>query len=332
MSIIFSKNSALNDDFWKTEGTILASVMNDLDSEKGKYDDFVSDVFNVKSSKKYAEKTAGLSSLGDMKITGEGEAAPFEDIQEVDPKLIVHNTFQNAFACTKEMKDDGDIDVMKTGTQNLVRSYKRTRAKFASAALVTEGANFTFSGKTLDKTTGDGLALFATNHKGKTGVPTQSNVFTDAFGSNANILIELANIGRNFKNASGETQFYNFDTIIIPSNCHQLEETIKRVIRTELVVGSDYNDVNTQKNLWKLIIDPCWQVTSGAPYILMSSEANKELMAAMFYDRTPLDIANQVDIKTRNLEWTAYARMGVGFRDWRAFILGGAASGTTLHA
>lgn len=332
MSVIFSENSGLNDSFWALDAKALEAIINDADSEKGRYDDFVDTVFNVRSSKRYAEKTTGLSSLGDMVITKEGDAAPIEDIQEVDPKLIIHNQFMGGFECTRQMKDDGEIDVMKTAAQNMVRSYKRTRAKLASAALVTEGANYTFSGKTLDKTTGDGLALFNTAHKGKDGVPTQSNVFTDAFGTNADMLVELANIGRNFRNASGEVQGYTFDTIIIPSNCYQLEETIKKIIRTELIVGSDHNDVNTQKGLWKLVINPCWQVSSGAPYILMSSEANKELLAAMFYDRTPLDVTSEVIKKTRNLEWTSYARMSAGFRDWRAFIMGGAASGTTLHA
>ena len=73
-----------------------------------------------------------------------------------------------------------------------------------------------------------------------------------------------------------------------------------------------------------------WQVTSGAPYILMSSQANKELRGSMFHDRVPPDIANQVDIHTRNLEWNGYGRMSAGFNDWRHVILGGASAGTTL--
>jgi len=328
MAIIFSKNSGLNDDFWKPVGQVLTAVMNDVDNEKGRYDEFVKAVYNEKSSKKYAEKTAGLTSIGNMQITGEGEAAPIDTIQESEPKLLVHSTFQNGIACTKEMKDDGQIDVMKTMAQNLVRSYKRTRAQLASNALTSAAATYTFSGKTLDSTTGDGVALFSTAHAGG-----QSNVFTDAFGTTSEVLNKLANVGRNFKNASGHVQGYTFDTIIIPSNCPVLEDTIKKIIRTDLMVGSNFNDINTQKGLWNLVIDPCWQKdpsVSKDPFIIMSSEANKELMAAMFYDRTPLDVANQVDFKTRNLEWTGYARMSAGFRDFRAFVLGGAQSGSSL--
>lgn len=331
MAIIFSKNSGLNDDFWKVEAQVLQSVMQDVDSEKNNYDKFVSDTFIEKTSKKYAEKTGSMTSLGNFSIVGEGESAPKDDMQEGFTKLIVHSTFMKGFSCTREMKDDGDIDVMKTTAANFVRSYKRTRAQLASDALTTEAASFTFSGKSLDKTTGDGKALFATDHPGKkAGVAAQSNVFTNAFGTDATILNRLANIGRNFKNQSGVVMGYTFDTIIIPSNCYKLEDLIKRIIRSDLIVGSSNNDVNTQKGLWNLIVDPMWQVESGEPYILMSSEANKEMTGSVFYDRVPLDVKNWVDNDTRNLEWNGYGRMSAGFNDWRHLILGGASAGTTL--
>ena len=331
MAIIFSKNSGLNDDFWKVEAQVLQSVMQDIDTEKNQYDKFVSDTFNEKTSKKYAEKTGSMTSLGNFSIVGEGEAAPKDDMQEGFTKLIVHSTFMKGFSCTREMKDDGDIDVMKTAAANFVRSYKRTRAQLASDALTTEAASFTFSGKALDKTTGDGKALFAQDHPGKkAGVVAQCNVFTNAFGTDATMLNRLANIGRNFKNQSGVVMGYTFDTIIIPSNVPDLEDMIKRIIRSDLIVGSSNNEVNTQKGLWNLIVDPMWQVTSGKPYILMSSEANKEMNGSVFYDRVPLDVKNWVDNDTRNLEWNGYGRMSAGFNDWRHLILGGAAVGQTL--
>ena len=124
---------------------------------------------------------------------------------------------------------------------------------------------------------------------------------------------------------------YTFDTIIIPSNVPDLEDTIRKIIKSDLTVGSNFNDVNTQKGLWKLVVDHRWQV-SGAykPYILMSSEANKELQSAMFYDRIPLTVKDWVDNKTGNLEWMGRARMSAGFNTWQSFIMGGAANGTEL--
>ena len=325
MAAIFSKNSGLNDDFWKDDARALAQVIDDTANEKGQYDELVSAIYNEKTSKKYAEKTAGLTALGNMTPTSEGDNFALDSIQEAEPKLIVHSTFTTGFACTQEMKEDGEIEVMKAAARNLALSYKRTRAQIASDALTCAASSFVFGGKTFDATTGDGVALFSTSHAG-----SQSNVYTNDFGNNSTMLNRLANIGRNFKNASGHVQGYTFDTIIIPSNCPALEDTIKRIIRSDLVVGSNNNDVNTQKGLWNLIVDPCWQVASGNPYIIMSKEANKALLAAMFYDRVPLTIRNDINKDNWNLEWTARARFTPGFRDFRAFIMGGAAAGTTL--
>ena len=239
--------------------------------------------------------------------------------------------FIKGFTCTREAKDDGDIDMMKIAAANFVRSYKRSRAQFASDALVSEGATFLYGGKSYDKTTGDGKGLFATDHPGKkTGVAAQCNVFTTAL-TDSTALYKLANVGRNFKNQSGNVTGYTFDKIVIPGNTPALEDLLKRILHSDQIVGSANNDINTQKGIWNLIVDHRWEAAAGtAPYILISSEALKELNAGVFYDRVALDVANEVDINSRNLKWSGYARWSAGFYDWRAFIMGGAQSGTTL--
>ncbi len=332
MALIFSQNSGLNDDFWKPEGQIVKSVMQDTDTEKTKYDKLVSDLANEEKSKKYAEKTTGLTSTGSFQIVNEGDAPEQDEIQETFPKLIVHKQFMDQIACTQQMKEDGDINVMKTMARNLVISYKRTRAELVTNAIATEGKKFSIGGRELDKTTGDGEALFSTAHKGvKAGVANQSNVFTNAFGNDSTMLRRLANIGRNFKNDSGIVQGYTFDTIIIPGNCYALEDLITRIIRSDLIVGSNNNDANTQKGLWNLIVLPTWQAAEGKnPYIIMSSEANKELRGTVLFDRTALDVRNWVDNATRNLIWNGRGRMSCGFNNWRHVIMGGADAGTTL--
>lgn len=200
MALTFSQNSGLNDDFWKPVGQVLKSVMKDTDTEKTQYDKLVSDLANVETSKKYAEKSAGITSTGSYGIVDEGDAPKQDEIQETFPKLIVHKQFMQQISCTQQMKEDGDINVMKTMSRNLVLGYKRTRAELVTNAIATEGKKFSIGGRELDRTTGDGEALFSTAHKGvKAGVEDQSNVFTNAFGNDATMLGRLANIGRNFK-------------------------------------------------------------------------------------------------------------------------------------
>lgn len=205
MGIVFSECSGLNDDLWKVEGQIVKSFLQDTDTEKNKYDDFVNAVFNVKKSKKFAEKSSGLTEFESGKIVDEGENGVQDEIQQGFSKMIEHVQFIKTFACTANMREDGDIDAMKTAAKNFDMSYKRTRCEMGSSALTTEGATYIYGGRTgLDKTTGDGLGLFNTAHVAKkSGVATQSNVFTNAFGTTSAMLNRLQNIGRNYKNDSG---------------------------------------------------------------------------------------------------------------------------------
>lgn len=312
MAVTFSNHGGLNDENWKVIDTVLSSVMQDTDTEKNKDDELVKELFAVKTSKKFGEKKGSMTEFGNFSIVEEGDSAIADDLQMGFSKLIEHEQMLKGFSCTRQAKDDGEIDIMKAAAANFVRSYKRTRAQFATDALCCEGATFSFGGKTLDRTTGDGMALFAQNHpyKKATISGTQSNVFTNEFGTDTTILRRLANIGRNFKNQSGNVQGYNFDTIIIPGNAPELEDIIKRIIRTDGYLGNDYNDINTQKGLWKLVVNHRWiSNTEKTPYIIMSSEAQREKEGSVFYDRVPLDVANEVNLKTRNLEWSCYTRM-----------------------
>ena len=332
MAVTFSKHGGLNDEAWKTIDTELSMVIQDTDTEKNKDDELVKALYNVKTSKKFGEKQGSMTEFGNFVEVAEGDNAVQDDVQMGFSKLIEHTQFIKGFTCTREAKDDGEIDMMKIAAANFVRAYKRSRAQFASDCLVAEGATFTYGGKSYDKTTGDGKGLFATDHPGKkTGVATQSNVFTNAFGNDATMLYTLANKGRNFKNQSGNVMGYTFDTIVIPGNAPALEDLIKRLLHSEQIVGSANNDINTQKDGWKLIVDHRWENTQAkVPYVLISSEALRELNAGVFYDRVPLDVANEVDLNSRNLKWSGYTRFSAGFYDWRAFILGGAQVGTTI--
>ena len=332
MAVTFSKHGGLNDEAWKVIDTELSMVIQDTDTEKNKDDELVKALFNVKGSKKFGEKQGSMTEFGNFEEVTEGDNGIADDYQMGFSKLIEHHQYIKTFTCTREAKDDGDIDMMKQTAANFVRAYKRSRAQFASNCLTTEGTTFTYGSKTYDKTTGDGKALFATDHPGKkTGVATQSNVFTNPFGSNATMLYTLANIGRNFKNQSGNVMGYTFDTIVIPGNTPDLEDLIKRIIHSDQIVGSNNNDINTQKGNWRLIVNHRWEAAAGTkPYIIMSSEAQRDLNAAVFFDRVPLDVSNEVLNKSRNLEWSGYARWSAGFFDWRSVILGGAQSGTTL--
>lgn len=332
MAVVFSKLSGKNDSLYKAVEGVLTEIINDVDTGKTNDDEVLEAIYNVKKSKKFGERTGGMTEFGNFDIVDEGGIAEADELQEGFAKLITHFAFNKGFTITREMIDDGRLDDAKIIAKNYMKAYKRSKLEFATKCLVTEGANFTYGARSLDKTTGDGKGLFATDHPGKkSGVGAQSNVFTNALGSDIVMLNRLANIGRNFKNESGIINGYTFDTLVIPGNVPALEETANRIIGTTLVVGSNNNDINTQKGKWRLVVNHRWEAAAGtSPYLIMSSEANEALQGNVFYNRVDLDIANEIDIKTRNLDWSGYTRFSAGFYNWRHIIGGGFQAGTTL--
>ena len=53
----------------------------------------------------------------------------------------------------------------------------------------------------------------------------------------------------------------------------------------------------------------------------MSSDANENLLANMFYNRVGLDMRNWIDDETRDLLWNGYCRFGVGFGSYKHILL-----------
>lgn len=338
---IVSKNGGLIDDTWNVNAQMMEAYINEVYDKELPWDQYVKGVFNIRKSNRFGEKIGSVTEFGDfVPMSADGASAPKDDIQSGPTKTLEHTTFKKQFRITREANEDGEIDFMKAKAKNMVKSYKRTRAGLASAVLtcqaeaLSEITSVSFGGKLFDCTAADGKALFSKDHRGIIdSSDIQSNRFTNAFGNDSSMLARLANIGENFRNGSGNYMGYTFDTIIVPANCGRLIDLCKKIIVSEHVVGSAYNDVNIEKGEWKLIVDPCWHVSDPStyePYILMSSEANEELIGNKFYDRVNLDVTAHVDQDTDDMIWNGYGRMSAGFASWQHILMGGAAYGTTL--
>ena len=330
MAVIVRDNT--NDALWDEWAKLLDAAIYDADTNKVKYDELVKALANVDTSDMYAEKAQTFGDLGDYLVKTEGANATEDDFEQGYAKLIQHITFSKSVVISRELRDDNRRQEAMQKVVNLVQSYKRTRAKFLTSALtlsVGSTTSMTFGGASIDISGADTKALFNSAHPYKRVVgQTQCNHYADAFGNNADVLNKLANKMRNFKNDRGEVMGYTADTIIVPGNAPELEETVKRIIGSDGEVGSNNNDINTQRGKWKLIVDELWtptkaQTTDPDPYIIMSSEANKELLGTRFYDRTPLDVENEVKIESRNMVYNGFGRMSCGFTNWRHVILGG---------
>lgn len=344
MNIVYSKLSGKNDPIYgKFEHPIKALIQNESNAlEKKK--SLLSVLFNVEKSNRYAETIMGQSDFDTFQSVKEGQGAENDSFELTYKKTIEHVAFMKEFTITKEMVDDakatGMGTNMKAKPKGFVRAYFKTRTKLGAWALANGTAKQgKFNKATIDLTVGDGLALFSNKHtysqekfKGK----TQSNYFyganickdTAAFEKTLNA---LANKMRNFKDENGETMEYVPDTIILPCNRPELEAIAKKVVGSERTTNTDYNDINTQYGNWTIVILSGWETTDDR-FMLMSSEANKQLMGNMFYNRVELDIRNYIDEHTRNFVWNGYCRFGCGFTTWKHIMLAVQSSNSVTDA
>jgi len=339
MSVVIRRSTGLaNNREWDEWATLLDSVIYDSDAQRNKYDDIVTALTMEKTSKRWGEKSITMGGLGDFQAKTEGAAATQDEYEQGYEKFVEHATFALEVEISKELKDDNMLDDAKQKTINLVQAYKRTRARLATQAItnaVGAATTISFNGATIDITTGDGLALFNEAHllKSVSGT-TQCNYFSDVLGSTTAVLNKASNKMRNFKDDRGNVLGFLPDTIIMPGNDPEYEDFVKRVIGSDGEVGSNNNDINTQRGKWKLVVDPEWTPTISAtnhPVILLSSEAAKAIQGTKFYDRTKLDIATDVDVHSRNLTYNGFARMSITHPNWRhVMMIGDANSSTTL--
>ena len=329
--VIFSAMSGKNDAlFGKFEHPIKALIENESNAyEKRK--NIIDFLFNVEKSNNYAETIIGQSDFDTFQAKGEGQRAENDSVEQTYKKTIEHIEFAKEFTITRKMAADSKMGMgaqMKSKPQAFVRAYYKTMTKFVEW-LLANGKNTSgvFNKATVDLTTGDRLPLFHNAHTyaKKSMKGTQSNYFfskdllttAEGFESFLNL---AANKMRNFKDENGDTMEYTADIVVIPGNRPHLEAIAKKVIGSERTVGSNNNDINIQYGNWALVVLTGWQ-SEKDECIVMSSDANRNLLANMFYKREPLDIRNEVDIHTRNYIWNGYCRFGGGFTTWKHILL-----------
>ena len=343
--LVRSTESVANDNTWNEWSDQLAGLFHDEDAQKNKDEELLKAIFNVKKSERFAEKAGTFGSLGNFKEKAEGADSEQDTMEQGYFNLIQHHTFTNEVVLSREWADDADFELMARTTRNLVKSYKRSKALFAST-LLTGGANatVTYEGETYSTKTGDNVPIFSSAHPLKTSTilsggtdvqETECNLFTNAIEDSSN-LNRFANIMRNFKDDRGHVLGLLADTIIVPGNAWKLEDLVKKIIGSDGEVGNDYNDINTNRGKWKLVVDHLWTPEiadqTKAPAIIMSSEANKDLLGSTFWDRAILDVKNEVKTSSRNLVCNGYSRWSAGFYNWRHVIMVGsnAAGARTL--
>ena len=246
---------------------------------------------------------------------------------------IRDSTWKDSFAISAEMIEDSKLMDLKKQPAAFLTGYNRTREMFGAALLgnaIRGNAAAQYHGKSFDINAADGVTLFHTAHPPKVAGDNQCNSFKDEFSVDA--LGKLETAMHLFRGDNDEILDVAPDTIVIPENA-DLKKAVFAAIGADKDPVTANNAFNYQYGRWTVIV---WSylnqfITAGTkPWLLLDSKYNKTYGGAVWNDRIQLAVRSTIDENTDANVWRGRSRFNATFNDWRAFAVGGIASGNEL--
>ena len=273
--------------------------------EYDRYDNEHAEIYDTESSDRAFEEEVMLSGFAQAQVKPEGSGVTFDNAQETFTARYSHETVALAFAITEEAVEDNLYDQLSSRyTKALARSMANTKQVKAVNPLINGFGTFT---------SGDGSALFATNHPTVSG--TVSNTLATASDLNETSLeqslIDIAALTdeRGLKIAARGLK------MIIPS---ELQFTAERLMKSQGRVGTADNDVNAIASMG--MIPQGYRVnnflTDTDDFYIMTDVPN----GIKYFERSPIKTAMEGDFDTGNVRYKARERYSFGVSDFRGIF------------
>lgn len=204
--------------------------------EYASYGEEHKELFEVETSERSFEEETKLSGFSAAPIKNEGQAIAYDNAQEAWTARYNHETIALGFSITEEAIEDNLYDSLsKRYTKALARAMAYTK-QVKAASVINNGFNALFP-------TGDGQPLFSTVHPLVSG-GTNSNTFSTNPDLNETSL-EAATIQiAGWTDERGLLIAAKPRKLVIPPNNMFVA---KRLLDTELRVGTTDNDINALK-------------------------------------------------------------------------------------
>lgn len=258
-----------------------------------------------KSDKKY-EEDVELTGFGLAPVKTEGGSVAFDSETQGPTTRYTHVSIGLGYIVTLEEREDNLYAVVsKKRSKALAFSMMQTKETIA-ANVYNRAVNASYVG-------GDGQPLLSTAHPTVDG--TQSNMLgTPADLSEAALEAALIEISQ-MKNSRGLRINAKAKELIIPS---ALQFDAERILKSNLRVGSELNDVNAIKNMGLLpggihenrylTNDKMWFIKTDIPD------------GMRHFERRKLKFTKDNDFHTDNALAKATERYSFGWTDWRAIF------------
>jgi len=270
--------------------------------EYASYGEEHKELFEVETSERSFEEETKLSGFNAAPVKNEGQAIAYDNAQEAWTARYNHETIALGFSITEEAIEDNLYDSLsKRYTKALARAMAYTK-QVKAAAIINNGFNVQYTG-------GDGQTLFSTAHPLVSG-GTNSNTFSTSPDLNETSL-EAATIQiAGWTDERGLLIAAKPRKLVVPPNQMFVA---KRLLDTELRVGTSDNDINALKSMGT--ISEGFKVnhflTDTHGYYILTDVPNGLKM----FERTPLQNSMDGDFDTGNVRYKSRERYSFGWSD-----------------
>ena len=273
--------------------------------EYKRYENQHAEIYTTESSDRAFEEEVMLSGFAQAQTKSEGAGVTFDNAQETYTARYTHETVALAFSITEEAIEDNLYDRLASRyTKALARSMANTKQVKAVQPLINGFGTFT---------SGDGSALFATNHPTVSG--TVSNTLATASDLNETSLeqslIDIAAMTdeRGLKIAARGVK------MIIPS---ELQFTAERLMKSQGRVGTADNDINAIASMG--MVPQGYRVnnflTDPDAFYIITDVPN----GMKYFERAAIKTAMEGDFDTGNVRYKARERYSFGVSDYRGIF------------
>jgi hypothetical protein len=270
--------------------------------EYASYGEEHKELYEVETSERSFEEETKLSGFSAAPVKNEGQAIAYDNAQEAWTARYNHETIALGFSITEEAVEDNLYDSLsKRYTKGLARAMAYTK-QVKAATVINNGFNQQYVG-------GDNASLFSTAHSLVSG-GTNSNTFTVQADLNETSMEAAVIQIAAWTDERGLLIAAKPRKLVVPPG---LMFVSKRLLDTELRVGTTDNDINALKAMGSVpegykvnhfLTDPNgWYLLTDVPNGLKH------------FVRMPLQNSMDGDFDTGNVRYKSRERYSFGWSD-----------------
>jgi hypothetical protein len=270
--------------------------------EYKRYGEEHKEIYETETSERSFEEETKLSGFSAAPVKNEGSAIAYDNAQEAWSTRYTHETIALGFSITEEAVEDNLYDSLSARyTKSLARAMAYTK-QVKAAAVLNNGFSNTYPG-------GDGVSLFNASHPLISG-GVNSNTPTTQIDLNETSLEAAVIQIAAWTDERGLLIAAKPKKMVVPPS---LMFVAKRLLDTELRVGTADNDINAIKQMGAipegytvnhfLTDTSAWFLTTDVPNGLKH------------FVRTPLQNSMDGDFDTGNVRYKARERYSFGWSD-----------------